>query len=241
MYRCVGGMNACAESVYKFCDGSCLLPTSHRALRRTPPIRLPNLPVMARCPVCDAKVPESILDIHVNQCIDAPGMRPPSDFSRTHLVRSLASSSEHIQAPVFLRCRRRRRSAAASPSVPMESGRRPRTRAYSSPSHCHSSSHFRISKGTKAKVQESKRVDSRPEHLKAKTRQHTGALQQILSVAEVDKRNLKEAQAREREEAQEKKAVPYTFGLPDDVLLLVLPHLDARSLTRTARVRSRCL
>lgn len=83
-------------------------------------------------------------------------------------------------------------------------------------------------------------MDSRPEHLKAKTRQHTGALQQILSVAEVDKRNLKEAQAREREEALEKKAVPYTFGLPDDVLLLVLPHLDARSLTRTARVRFRC-
>ena len=92
------------------------------------------------------------------------------------------------------------------------------------------------SKGAKAKVQEAKRVDSRPEHLRAKTKQHTGALQHILTAAEEDKRSVKEAQAREREEVA-KKPVTYAFGLPDDILMLVLPHLDARSLARAARVR----
>lgn len=85
-------------------------------------------------------------------------------------------------------------------------------------------------------MQEAKRVDSRPEHLRQKTRQHTEALQQILTTAEEDKRDIAAAQAREREER--KKRPTYEFGLPDDVLLLVLPYLDARSLTRAARVRS---
>lgn len=53
--------------------------------------------------------------------------------------------------------------------------------------------------------------------------------------AEEDKRTLREAQAKEREEAVKKPSL-YAFGLPDDVLLLVLPHLDARNLARAARV-----
>lgn len=92
-----------------------------------------------------------------------------------------------------------------------------------------------FSKVAQAKVKEAARVDSRPAHLREKTKQHSGALQKIIVEAEVDKQPLRAEQEREREEST-KKNPSYSFGISDDIMLLILAFLDARSLSRAGRV-----